>query len=120
MYKMSIIVKNRIEGIHYYKQAPDEVSFLRHPHRHMFHTETEIEVFHDDRDLEFLMVQRTIDEILNYLELSFVSTSCEQLAKSVIEGLVEVYGQRKITCTVYEDGENGARVSYWAEEGESL
>ncbi len=25
------------EGIHQYPDAPEEVAFLRHPHRHVFH-----------------------------------------------------------------------------------
>ena len=31
-----------------------DVSFLGTPHRHIFHFKVYIEVFHDDRDIEFI------------------------------------------------------------------
>ena len=62
--KRSIWVTFRKEGIHKYPSAltdpklatGDEydVSFLGYPHRHIFHFKVQIEVFHDDRDLEFI------------------------------------------------------------------
>ena len=42
--KSSIVVRTSFEGIHQYTNAPEEVDFLRHPHRHMFYVEAEIEV----------------------------------------------------------------------------
>ena len=57
-----IWVSFRKEGIHKYPAALDDpklatgdeydVSFLGHPHRHIFHFKVAIEVFHDDRDIE--------------------------------------------------------------------
>ena len=51
------------EGIHFYPNAPEEVSFLRHPHRHMFHFRVEMEVFHDNRDVEFIMWKREMESL---------------------------------------------------------
>jgi len=47
------------EGIHKYPAALEDpkledVSFLGYPHRHIFHFKVWIEVFHDDRDIEFI------------------------------------------------------------------
>ena len=47
------------EGIHCFPAAATDpkladVSFLAHPHRHMFHFRISIDVFHDDRELEFI------------------------------------------------------------------
>ena len=60
----SIWVTFRKEGIHKYPAALDDpklatgddmdVSFLGYPHRHIFHFRVRIEVFHDDRDIEFI------------------------------------------------------------------
>ena len=46
--KKSIWVTFQKEGIHKYPDAPDEVDFLRYPHRHMFHFKVQIEVYNDD------------------------------------------------------------------------
>lgn len=35
-----------------------DVSFLGHPHRHVFHFRVSIEVWHDDRDIEFIQFKR--------------------------------------------------------------
>ena len=61
MSKRSIWVTFRKEGIHQYPAAltdPNlatgdeyDVSFLGHPHRHIFHFKVQIEVFHDDREI---------------------------------------------------------------------
>ena len=48
-----IFVTFQKEGIHKYPNAPDGVEFLQYPHRHMFHFRVEIDVFHNDRDIEF-------------------------------------------------------------------
>ena len=42
--KKNIWVTFQKEGIHKYPDAPDEVDFLRYPHRHMFHFKVQIEV----------------------------------------------------------------------------
>ena len=52
------------EGIHKYPAALEDpnlatgdeydVSFLGYPHRHIFKFRVSIEVFHDDRDIEFI------------------------------------------------------------------
>ena len=49
--KKNIWVTFQKEGIHKYPDAPDEVDFLRYPHRHMFHFKVQIEVYNDDRDI---------------------------------------------------------------------
>src|SRR6056300_1997053 len=63
------------EGMHKYPAAltdpklatGDEydVSFLGHPHRHIFHFKVAIEVFHDDRDIEFIQFKRWIENLYN-------------------------------------------------------
>ena len=56
------------EGIHKYPQAltdPDleDVKFLGYPHRHIFHFRVDIEVHHDDRELEFILFKRELENL---------------------------------------------------------
>ena len=58
-----IYVTFQQEGIHKYPAALTDpkladVSFLGYPHRHMFHFKVHLEVFHDDRDVEFILFKR--------------------------------------------------------------
>lgn len=97
----------QFEGTHYWPECPfNDVSFLRVPHRHMFHIKAWRLVSHDDRDVEFIMLKR---EIVQYLDSMFPdgdmgSRSCEMLARELCQ---EFSLDR---CDVSEDGENGATV----------
>ena len=61
------------EGIHKYPAALDDpklatgdeydVSFLGYPHRHIFHFKVWIEIFHDDRDIEFIQFKRWLEKL---------------------------------------------------------
>lgn len=111
-----IVVTNSYEGIHRYKDAPDKVGFLRDYHRHIFNIRTQIEVFNDDRELEFILVKREIDNYFrdkkdNYGTYHMGDQSCEMIAINLIKHLKSLYGDnRKITVSVFEDNENGAIV----------
>lgn len=113
--KKTLIVSLEVEGLHCWPDAPAEVSFLRHPHRHRFKFVIGIQVSRTDRQKEFFREQdslrvlvatqlaRGIDRSLKGL-LDFGSASCELLA----EIIVEATGAR--WAEVWEDGENGARI----------
>ena len=68
------------EGIHKYPAALDDpklatggwddVSFLGYPHRHIFHFRVCIEVFHDDRDIEFIQFKRWLERPVSYTHLT--------------------------------------------------
>lgn len=102
--KRFITIKFNFEGIHFYPDAPEEVSFLRNPHRHIFYAEVTIQVKHDNRELEFFMVKNKLQKKFagGYLG----SKSCEMMAAEIIYYVVELYGDRKIVCSVSEDLEN--------------
>lgn len=105
----------QIEGIHCWPECPhEEVAYLRTPHRHMFHIKATISTTHDDRDVEFIILRKKIEEYLikNFrpensdLKLCyFGSLSCEMLARELVEQF------DLIRCEVSEDGENGAIVT---------
>ena len=105
--KISIIVTTRFEGFHCWPAAPDEVAFLRNVHRHVFTVKATIPVDHDDRDQEFFIVRRMIDARIAEIQVSehVESWSCERWALA----LLEHFGFE--SCEVWEDEENGARVT---------
>jgi len=96
------------EGIHMYPDAPEEVSFLRQPHRHMFHFKVHLEVFHNDRDVEFIMFKRELEGLYSSGILQFDYKSCEMLAEDMERYILTKYPGRMYTVNVSEDNENGA------------
>lgn len=107
--KRFIFVTTKIEGLHRYPAAPDEVSYLRNLHRHLFGVKVKIEVFHNDRDLEFIMVKHVVENYLNAIfSMKVESISCEMIANDLYEVLKGRYGKdRLIQIEVDEDSENG-------------
>lgn len=110
--KTTVVVRGQYEFEHQYLGAPAAVSYLRNLHRHLFNYEVEIEVFHDDRELEFIMLKHAIDDFLVGELCNWPSTcSCEEMATSVANWLQKKYGQhRQLMVAVFEDNENGAKV----------
>lgn len=112
-----IWVTFRKEGIHLYPGADtdpklatgdwDDVSFLGVPHRHIFHFKVWIEVFHDDREIEFIQFKRWIERIYNEGTLELNHRSCEMIARELYETINARYPNREIRIEVSEDGENG-------------
>jgi hypothetical protein len=106
------------EGIHKYPAALTDpaladVKFLGYPHRHTFHFTVELEVFHDDRDVEFILFKRELEEFYSNGTLELDYKSCEMIAKDLLLTLqVKGYDKRHINITVSEDGENGATMRY--------
>lgn len=109
--KTEIIVKTQFEAIHHWPEAPDDVGFLRNPHRHTFFVEATFSVSHGDRELEFFQVKRVINEYLADPSSLFpIRSSCEHMAKELLTHLLNnKYGI--ISVAVFEDNENGAKVS---------
>lgn len=111
--KRWIEVSFQREGIHKYPAALTEpklkeVSFLGYPHRHVFHFYVKLEVFHNDRDVEFILLKRELDGLFNDGILDLDYKSCEMIAESLIEYVTQTYPNRKVVVRVYEDNENGA------------
>ena len=119
-----IWVTFRKEGIHRYPAAESDpnlktgdqydVSFLGYPHRHIFHFNVGIQVFHNDRDIEFIQFKRWLEQLYNgseaTLQLNF--KSCEMISDDLFEQIAGRYPDRDIEITVSEDGENGATIFY--------
>ena len=110
--KKNIWVTFQKEGIHKYPDAPDEVDFLRYPHRHIFKFKVQIEVYNDDRDIEFFIFKRWLESLYadSILELDY--KSCEMMADDLAKQIKDKYPDRQLSIDVSEDGENGCHVEY--------
>ena len=117
-----IFVTFQKEGIHKYPAAATDpslatgdeydVSFLATPHRHIFHFNVAIEVFHNDRDIEFIQFKRWLLNLYSQGTLALDYKSCEMLSDDLYEQIAQRYPERDIEITVSEDGENGATIYY--------
>ena len=114
--KRHIWVTFQREGIHKFPAAATEpklqdVAFLANEHRHIFHFNISIEVFHNDRDIEFIQFKRWLESLYQgTLELNY--KSCEMISDDLYEVIAGRYPGRDIEITVSEDGENGATIRY--------
>jgi len=109
--KRYIWISTSFEGFHKWKDAPDDVGFLRDLHRHVFHVRLDIEVKHDDRELEFFQVKRQLERYLRtYYHEKVDIGSCEMIAERIVMWADTKYPGRDISVSVSEDNENGAIV----------
>jgi len=109
----TIFVTFQKEGIHRYPDAPEGVEFLKTPHRHIFHFRVTVEVFHNDRDIEFILFKRELENLYKESTLQVDYKSCEMLAEDLINYISSKYPMRTVFAEVSEDGENGATLSYY-------
>jgi len=117
-----IWVTFRKEGVHLYPAAKsdpklatgkwDDVSFLGYAHRHMFHFKVAIQVFHDDRDIEFIQFKRWLEGLYNEEVLELNHRSCEMISDELAEAINAAYPNRIMEIEVAEDGENGSFARY--------
>ena len=110
--KKQIYVTFQKEGIHQYPGAPEGVEFLQYPHRHMFHFKVHLEVFHDDRDVEFILFKRELQALYNHGIMNIDYMSCEMLAQELAKYIQTKYPNRRLKIDISEDGENGCLVEY--------
>jgi hypothetical protein len=108
-------------GFHRYPAAETDpsladVSYLGQRHRHLFKFRVAIDVWHQDREIEF-------HQFLNYCEGLFATgaieidfKSVEMLADDLYLQIVTRYPGRTITIEVSEDGECGCAVTYSHQE----
>jgi hypothetical protein len=115
--KRTIFVTFQKEGIHCYPLAAAatelaDVSFLGSPHRHIFHFRVDIEIFHSDRDIEFIQFKRWCESLYSEKALELDYKSCEMMADDLYRQIAIKYPDRDIQIEVSEDGENGCVISY--------
>jgi len=112
------------EGIHCYPAAATDpqlntndeynVSFLANPHRHIFHFRVSIDVYHNDRDIEFIQFKRWLESLYSResdcLRLDY--KSCEMIADDLYIQIANRYPGRNVVISVSEDNENGCTITY--------
>lgn len=117
--KAYIKVRTQFEGFHYYPDAGSidpRIAFLESEHRHMFKIEVKIEVFNDNRELEFFLVKWRLEDFIK--GGNFNHKSCEMIARDILEDfLMPSYGsEREYEITVSEDGESDGIIQYLPNE----
>lgn len=105
----SIVIRTQFGAFHCWPEAPEEVSFLRNPHRHVFFIVVKWGVNHNDRDKEFLMLKKQVD---NFIYNSFGKgnlgrMSCEDIADKIHDAFPD-----SSFVSVFEDNENGVEAYY--------
>ena len=120
--KRQIWVTFQKEGIHCYPAAATDpqlatgdeydVSFLASPHRHVFWFKVWIDVWHSNRDLEFIQFKRWLESLYgkDILQLDFKSV--EMIADDLYLQIAARYPDRAVWIEVAEDGENGCLIKY--------
>ena len=119
-----IWVTFRREGIHCYPAAATDpklntageydVAFLANPHRHIFHFRVWIDVWHNDRDIEFIQFKRWLESLYSGSNtvLALDWKSCEMIADDLYIQIANRYPERAVWIEVAEDGENGCLIKY--------
>lgn len=108
--KKTVIIQIEIEGFHNYPNAPKEVDFLSHNHRHSFKIKIGYRVNDVNREKEIFLCR---DEVKNYLfnqfgnPCKFHAMSCEMIATTIVKSFKK---DNVIWCEVWEENTGGARV----------
>ncbi len=116
---VEVIATIKVPGRHRWDGAPPVVRYLANEHRHIFTFKVGVLVGHSDRDVEFHQLQDRVRRVLMIYPdgvggRDFGSNSCEMLALVVGRNLADG-GEYHVAFTeVWEDDENGARVTFAA------
>ena len=105
------------EGIHRYPEALtnpelEDVKFLGYDHRHIFHFRVDLEVRHDNRDVEFIQMKRWLESLYQTETLKLDYRSCEMISDDLAVLIKDKYPERKFKISVSEDNENGSYAEY--------
>jgi hypothetical protein len=120
MNKSYIWITTQREGWHKYTGAPEAVCFLRNAHRHIFGFRIYLEVFHNNRDVEFIIFKHDVEHMIKIVwdmiglgsALTACSYSCEMISDILCGEIQRKYPERDVIIEVSEDGENGSRKEY--------
>lgn len=104
------------QGFHVFPAAATEpvfadVKYLGNRHRHLFKFRVEIQVWHNDREIEFHQLLNYCESLLG-TQVELNNKSVEMLADDLFDVLAVRYPGRDMVIEVSEDGENGCRIEY--------
>lgn len=110
----NIYIKTSFEAFHKYTNAPQQVAFLRNYHRHKFYVKVELSVSNEDRELEFFIIKKIIDDyLMAHLNDTYSEKSCEMFAHQIFLFITKhkaLSNTETVKVTVSEDDENGASI----------
>ena len=119
----TVIVKLSVDGMHNFPKAAElfpEVAFLADRHRHMFNFTIAKQVFHDDRDVEFIQAKRIMERWYADGTLQLDYKSCEMMAKDLYNKCISTWPDRDYVIEVSEDKENGCRMYFSHIKGKDI
>jgi len=107
-----IEIRLRMPGFHCWPTAPSPVEFLSARHRHTFHIRVRIEVEHSDRNVEFILFRKEVEDFVwvrfgrdkDVNAVTFGNLSCEHIAE-IISNEMDIRGFEVREVGVSEDGE---------------
>jgi hypothetical protein len=100
------------EGFHCWPEATGRREYLTARHRHLFHVEAHLQLFNNDREVEF-------HDLLEFCRgrfggglgvTEFGARSCESLAEGLAREIALQWRDRSAIVKVFEDGEVGATI----------
>ena len=93
----NVVIIGEFEGFHFWKDAPAEVRFLKNLHRHKFHVEVTIDVKHNNRALEFFIVQHFLEDFIKvrFSDGEVGPMSCEMIAEVILDAVQIQYNLKK-------------------------
>ena len=106
-----IWITTQKEMFHRYPNAPKEVDFLKQRHKHMMKFKVSIEIYENDREIEFFIFKKQIETILEeYNDIG--NWSLEQLSDEIRNKLRKPYINRMLQIEISVDGVNGITKNY--------
>jgi hypothetical protein len=102
------VIRFSVPGFHNWPGASGVRAYLADRHRHLFLVEVELQVFHEEREVEF-------HDLLDFCKTAFPGgdmegQSCETMATGLYKEVAGQYPDRRLVVSVFEDGEVGAKV----------
>lgn len=108
-----------IEGFHMYPNETIE-TYLQNMHRHIFKCKVSVQVFDNDREIEFIRAKRNMETLVAKKfgkPADFGTMSCEAIGEWILSVMQQRHGHnRKMYIEVSEDGENGSVTWYESED----
>ena len=105
------IIEGSFEATHCWPQAPITEAYLRSPHRHLFEVKVQIEVFHEDREIEYYNFKSQLSRLLVWMP-NPINYSCEKYSDIIATNIKNAYPKRDLKVTILEDGHEGALCEY--------
>lgn len=115
--KQMIWVTFQKKGLHLYPAAKDDlqlndVRYLGNEHRHLFQFKVSIQIFHDDRDIEFHQFLNWLESLYETGSLQLNHFSCEMISDNLYTKITKKFPKRDIEIDISEDGECGSIIFY--------